>query len=68
MGKGNNMYEEMDRITQRIRELVGKSGVGWYGEGDTLRESTLTVEEKQELEQLRTRKKELDKEDEANLG
>ena len=58
MGKGNNMYEEMDRIKQRIRELVGKSGVGSYGEGDTFRESTLTAEEKQEL----------DKEDEASLG
>lgn len=68
MGKGNNIMEEMDRINQRIRELVGKSGVGSYGKGDTFRQSTLTVEENQELEQLRARKKELDKEDKASLG
>ena len=49
MNKGNEIYEEMDRVKQRIRELEKKLSIGMYGEGDKLRKSTITAEEKEEL-------------------
>ncbi len=65
---GENMYEEMDKIRRRIGELVQKSGIGWYGKGDTIRESTLTEEEKLEKRKLRALLKLLNKIDDDTLG
>jgi hypothetical protein len=62
----NDIYEEMDKINKRIRELVKKSGVGWYREGDKIRKTALTPEEKQELGTLRQRLEELKKEDDES--
>ncbi|MBI3931347.1 MAG: hypothetical protein HY325_04925 [Chloroflexi bacterium] len=68
MGKGNNMYEEMDRINRRIRELGEKDSIGWYDQGDVIRESTLTEEEKQERDRLCSRLEELKNEDDKSQG
>jgi hypothetical protein len=68
MGNGNDIYEEMDNIKRRIAELEEKLGGGFYSEGDKLRKSTITAEEKRELEQLHERLKQLKEEEDKAQG
>jgi predicted RNase H-like HicB family nuclease len=51
---GQKLYEELDRIKRRIRELVEKSGIliSWYEKGYSGHKSTLTEEEEYELNSL----------------
>ena len=64
MGKGNNMYEEMDRIKQRIRQIndVYPSTV-WIGERDKIQTKNMPAEERKELEKLQSRLQELKEQD-----
>ena len=69
MGKGNNMYEEMDRIKQRIRQIKEKyPSVGWFGEGDQIQLKNIPTEERKELEQLHSRLQELNEQDDKAQG
>ncbi len=69
MGKGNNMYEEMDRIKQRIRQIKEKyPSVGWFGEGDKIQLINIPTEERKELEQLCSRLQELKEQDDKAQG
>lgn len=67
MEKGN-IYEEMEKIQQRIHELDKKSGLGVYREGDTWPRDTRTKEEREEYERLQARMEELKREDDKSIG
>jgi len=67
MGEGNDIYKEMDRIKKRVSELIEKTGTGFYGEKDVKRESNLTQKERQELNQLYERLKELGVQDDTDI-
>jgi len=64
MVDGNDIYEEIDRVKQRISELEEKGGVRVHDEGEIWRGSSLTAEEQQELINLYARWDELKREDE----
>ena len=68
MSKGNEINEEIDRVKQRIAELERKLGGGMYNEGDKLRKPTITAKEKQELERLYERLKQLKKDEDKSQG
>ena len=64
MGKGNNVYDEMDGIVQRINQIEGSV---WIGEGDKIKQKALSPKELNELEQLRARLQELKEQEGKSL-
>ena len=66
--ENKSIYEEMEKIKERIRELDKKSGVGCYREGDIWPGDSRTKGEREEWEQLQARLDELKKEDDKSLG
>ena len=69
MGKGNNMYEEMDRIKQRIRQINDKyPSTVWIRERDKIQTKNMPAEERKELEKLQSRLQELKEQDDKAQG
>ena len=69
MGKGNNMYEEMDRIKQRIRQINDKyPSTVWTRERDKIQTKNMPAEERKELEKLQSRLQELKEQDDKAQG
>ena len=69
MGKDNNMYEEMDRIKQRIRQINNKyPGTVQIRERDKIQTKNMPAEERKELEKLQSRLQELKEQDDKAQG
>ncbi|MFC1979647.1 hypothetical protein ACFLVS_02060 [Chloroflexota bacterium] len=67
MGKGNDIYDEMDKINHRIREIKNKyPSVSWVGEGEKIQAKNIPLKERQELEQLLARLKQLKEQDDKD--
>lgn len=69
MSKNNDIYEEADRIKQKIQKIKDEyPQTVWAGEGVKIETRPMPPEVKKELEQLQAKLKELNKEIDKAVG
>jgi hypothetical protein len=63
----NDIYGEIDKIKREISEFESKDSTGFYGEGETIRNSSQTEADKAKLDKLHARLKELTNMDDESI-